>query len=106
MNGHNTGIPTEFLIQVRGGDSHNTRAVQVERRAAALNSNDVFVLPAGATTYVWCGKGSTGIHRTIRKIRSGLQLVPPMGEDIHRVRLTGKVESKSIYSRIIFSVCV
>lgn len=54
------GIPTEFLIQVRGGDTNNTRAVQVERRATSLNSNDVFVLAAGANTYLWCGKGSTG----------------------------------------------
>lgn len=54
------GIPSTFLIHVRGGEDHNTRSVQVELRAASLNSNDVFVLGTRKQSYVWCGKGSTG----------------------------------------------
>jgi len=56
-----------YLLQVRGSSSHESRATQVELRAASLNSNDVFVLVAENTTYIWCGKGSTGDEREVAK---------------------------------------
>lgn len=62
-----TGIPDDFLLQVRGNDSHNTRATQVDLRAASLNTNDVFLLKIGGSSYVWCGKGSTGDEREMAK---------------------------------------
>lgn len=62
-----TEIPKNFLLQVRGNDSHNTRATQVDLRAASLNTNDVFLLKNGGHTYIWCGKGSTGDEREMAK---------------------------------------
>ncbi|KAJ9589746.1 hypothetical protein L9F63_017048 [Diploptera punctata] len=62
-----TDIPKDFLLQVRGNDSHNTRAVQVDLRAASLNTNDVFILKSGGQSFIWCGKGSTGDEREMAK---------------------------------------
>lgn len=62
-----TGIPENFLLQVRGNDSHNTRATEVDARAASLNTNDVFLLKTGGHSYIWCGKGSTGDEREMAK---------------------------------------
>lgn len=62
-----TGIPENFLLQVRGNDSHNTRATEVDLRAASLNTNDVFLLKTGGNNYIWCGKGSTGDEREMAK---------------------------------------
>lgn len=62
-----TGIPENFLLQVRGNDSHNTRATEVDLRAASLNTNDVFLLKNGGNKYIWCGKGSTGDEREMAK---------------------------------------
>ena len=60
-------IPSDFLLQVRGNDSHNTRAVQVDLRGASLNTNDVFILRSGGHSFIWCGKGSTGDEREMAK---------------------------------------
>uniref|UniRef100_A0A1B6F7X6 HP domain-containing protein n=1 Tax=Cuerna arida TaxID=1464854 RepID=A0A1B6F7X6_9HEMI len=66
-------FPDKLLIQVRGNQSHNTRATQVVLKASSLNSNDVFVLRNVSTCYVWCGKGSTGDEREMaKKIASSL----------------------------------
>lgn len=46
------------LFHVRGTDSINCRAVQVEEVATSLNSNDCFILETPATTYIWYGKVS------------------------------------------------
>jgi len=62
-----TGIPENFLLQVRGNDSHNTRATEVDLRAASLNTNDVFLLKNGGNNYIWCGRGSTGDEREMAK---------------------------------------
>jgi len=56
-----------YLLQVRGNIPEASRAVQVQFRAASLNSNDVFVLVGEAASYLWCGKGSTGDEREIAK---------------------------------------
>lgn len=46
------------LFHVRGTDSINCRAVQVEEVANSLNSNDCFILEIPACTYIWYGKVS------------------------------------------------
>ncbi|XP_067001407.2 villin-1 [Anabrus simplex] len=62
-----SSIPDTFLLHVRGNANHNTRATQVDLRAASLNSNDVFVLKGAKTCFVWCGKGATGDEREMAK---------------------------------------
>lgn len=47
------------LFQVKGTSTLNTRAVQVEEMASALNTNDCFVLETPTETYIWYGKVST-----------------------------------------------
>lgn len=60
-----------YLLQVRANSAQEARAVQVPKRAASLNSNDVFILASDMTTFLWCGKGSTGDEReTAKKIVS------------------------------------
>lgn len=56
-----------YLLQVRGNIAEESRATQVPKRAASLNSNDVFVLVGETASYLWCGKGSTGDEREIAK---------------------------------------
>ncbi|XP_021948183.1 advillin isoform X2 [Folsomia candida] len=56
-----------YLLQVRGNVPEEARAFQVQRRAASLNSNDVFVLVGDSASFLWCGKGSTGDEREIAK---------------------------------------
>ncbi|CAF0804352.1 unnamed protein product [Adineta ricciae] len=57
-----------YLLQVRGLSKFDTKAVQVDLRASALNSNDCFVLFSPQSVYIWCGKGSTGDEREMSKI--------------------------------------
>ncbi|XP_037091154.1 advillin-like [Pollicipes pollicipes] len=54
-----------YLLHVRGTQSLNTKAVQVECRARSLNSNDCFVLRAPEGVTVWCGKGATAEEREV-----------------------------------------
>ena len=46
------------LFHVRGTCTDDTRAVQVEEKAASLNSGDCFVLLTPATVFVWKGEGA------------------------------------------------
>ena len=46
------------LFHVRGTNSINCRAVQVEEKASSLNSNDCFILESPGATYIWYGKVS------------------------------------------------
>lgn len=62
--GHST---TNYLLQVRGTTHNHIRAMEVEKRAASLNSNDVFVLFTPSITYIWAGKGSTGDEREMAR---------------------------------------
>jgi hypothetical protein len=41
--------------------------LKVDLRAASLNTNDVFLLKIGGSSYIWCGKGSTGDEREMAK---------------------------------------
>eukprot|EP00163_Fabomonas_tropica_P012650 TRINITY_DN23990_c0_g1_i1.p1 TRINITY_DN23990_c0_g1~~TRINITY_DN23990_c0_g1_i1.p1 ORF type:complete len:848 (+),score=337.64 TRINITY_DN23990_c0_g1_i1:44-2545(+) len=51
------------LFHVRGTNSFNTRAVQVEEKTASLNSGDAFILNIVGTQYVWMGKGANSDER-------------------------------------------
>ncbi|XP_071440008.1 advillin-like [Hetaerina americana] len=62
-----TGVPEKFLLQVHGNESYNTRANEVDCRAASLNTNDVFVLRNKDVMFLWSGKGSTGDEREMAK---------------------------------------
>jgi villin 1/advillin len=44
------------LFSVRGSNQFNTRAVEVESKAASLNSDDAFVLSTPNSVMVWYGK--------------------------------------------------
>ncbi|XP_063596642.1 advillin-like [Penaeus indicus] len=61
------GRKSSYMLQIRGTTSHNTKAIEVDLRAGCLNSNDCFVVATPQTTYVWCGKGSTGDEREMAK---------------------------------------
>jgi len=56
-----------YLLQVRGSSPQESRATQLDLRAASLNSNDVFVLVGESTSFLWCGKGCTGDEREMGK---------------------------------------
>ncbi|VDH98590.1 advillin [Mytilus galloprovincialis] len=56
-----------YMLQVRGTNPLNTKAVQVDLDAESLNSNDVFVIFSKKAIYIWSGKGSTGDEREMAK---------------------------------------
>lgn len=58
---------TTHLYKVRGTNNWNVRCVQVELKAASLNSNDAFILVTPRGSYVWCGKGASGDEREFAK---------------------------------------
>ncbi|KAL8603877.1 hypothetical protein ACOMHN_049695 [Nucella lapillus] len=47
------------LFQIRGTNNVNTKAIQVQPRAASLNSNDVFIVDTEKDIYLWVGKGAS-----------------------------------------------
>jgi hypothetical protein len=51
------------LFHVRGSNDWNTRAVQVEERAASLNTTDAFIYETPEQLYCWFGKGCNGDER-------------------------------------------
>lgn len=55
------------MFQVRGHTALTTRGVQVQCKAAALCSSDVFVLETPSKVYLWGGKASTGDEREFSK---------------------------------------
>ena len=49
----------EYMLQVRAYGQLNIKAIQIELKAALLNTNDVFIICSNDKTYyVWCGKGN------------------------------------------------
>ncbi|XP_060920960.1 advillin isoform X2 [Labrus mixtus] len=58
------------LFQVRGNDELTTKATEVSARASSLNTNDVFLLKAGHTCYLWYGKGCSGDEREMGRAMS------------------------------------
>jgi len=61
------GIPSKYLLQVRGSSQLNCKAIQEEFTASSLNTNDCFVLVTPEEVIVWYGKGSTGDEREMAK---------------------------------------
>jgi villin 1/advillin len=55
------------LYHIRGTNEINTRAVQVEEKAASLNSSDCFVLLTPPTMFVWLGKGANAEEAKVAK---------------------------------------
>jgi advillin len=57
------------MLQVKSYGPLNIKAVQVDFKSSALNSNDVFIVCSrGREFYIWCGKGSTGDEREAAKL--------------------------------------
>lgn len=52
------------LFHVKGTNANNTKAVQVEEKAAALNSGDCFVLQTPGVMFLWEGKKSSAAEKT------------------------------------------
>jgi len=62
------------LYHIKGTTERNTRAVEVDVKAASLNSGDCFALVVPETVYVWQGRGSNETERaTAARIASILQ---------------------------------
>uniref|UniRef100_T1IV90 HP domain-containing protein n=1 Tax=Strigamia maritima TaxID=126957 RepID=T1IV90_STRMM len=68
LNEKDESVQESYMLQVHGSSAMNTRAVQVEMRAASLNSNDVFVVFRGSQVFIWAGLGSTGDEREMAKL--------------------------------------
>ncbi|BES89474.1 actin Hypothetical protein [Nesidiocoris tenuis] len=64
---HDDKMPKELLLQVRGNNIYNTNTVQVPMQLSSLNSNFVFILKTEESSFMWCGKGSTGDEREMAK---------------------------------------
>ena len=54
-------MPNVKLFQIRGTTELNTRAVEVNARAASLNSNDVFLVKSPEKAFIWEGSVSINI---------------------------------------------
>jgi len=65
--GVDVGIPSSYLLQVKGSSKLNCKAIQEELTASSLNTNDCFVLVNPDNVTVWYGKGSTGDEREMAK---------------------------------------
>jgi len=63
----NIGIPTSYILQVKGSSKLNCKSIQEKFSAASLNTNDCFVLVTPDDVIVWYGKGSTGDEREMAK---------------------------------------
>jgi len=60
------------LLHVRGTNPKNVHAVEVEARAASLNSNDAFALLAGGKTFLWKGKGASDEEKAVAAHAAGV----------------------------------
>ncbi|CAG2120301.1 unnamed protein product, partial [Medioppia subpectinata] len=78
------------LLQVRGTNQYNTKAVEVHPSASSLNSNDVFVLLTQETTYLWAGRGSLGDEREMAK-----SIAEHKGNEGNEVLLVSEGQEKS-----------
>ncbi|XP_076064195.1 advillin-like isoform X2 [Oratosquilla oratoria] len=67
VDGRDVSLGDRFMLHVRGTTQGSTKAIQVDFRAASLNSNDCFLVVTPQGTQVWCGKGSTGDERELAK---------------------------------------
>ncbi|XP_058948770.2 gelsolin, cytoplasmic [Pocillopora verrucosa] len=83
------------MFHVRGSSDMNAKAMQVPRRAASLNSGDMFVLETPYIAYLWRGKGACAAER-----RNARQLIDYLmvGRDVEPIR-EGK-EPKAFWEAI------
>ncbi|CAH1793788.1 unnamed protein product [Owenia fusiformis] len=68
MKDHAAYNPTAMLFEIRGNEQDLTRALQVEDRAASLNSNSVFMLDTKDKTYVWVGKNANDSEKEMAQL--------------------------------------
>lgn len=71
------------MFHVRGSSDMNAKAMQVPRRAASLNSGDMFVLETPYIAYLWRGKGACAAER-----RNARQLIDYLmvGREVEPIR--------------------
>jgi len=71
------------MFHVRGSSDMNAKAMQVPRRAASLNSGDMFVLETPYVAYLWRGKGACAAER-----RNARQLIDYLmvGREVEPIR--------------------
>lgn len=83
------------MFHVRGSSDMNAKAMQVPRRAASLNSGDMFVLETPYVAYLWRGKGACAAER-----RNARQLIDYLmvGREVEPIR-EGK-EPKTFWEAI------
>lgn len=83
------------MFHVRGSSDMNAKAMQVPRRAASLNSGDMFVLETPYIAYLWRGKGACAAER-----RNARQLIDYLmvGREVEPIR-EGK-EPKAFWEAI------
>jgi len=62
-----SGIPSSYLLQVKGTSQLSCKAMEEEFSASSLNTNDCFILVTPREVFVWAGKGSTGDERDVAK---------------------------------------
>ncbi|XP_065668513.1 advillin isoform X2 [Hydra vulgaris] len=60
--------PGVKLFQIRGTTNLNTRAIEVNARAASLNSNDVFLMKTLGNAYIWEGQGANEDEKAFAEI--------------------------------------
>jgi villin 1/advillin len=91
------------LFHVRGSNSLNTRAVQVEEVAGSLNSGDCFVLLTPEKMIVWQGKGSNDQEKAtsenIAKVMQGNRGVDVVAEGDEPDLFWDSIGGKGEYSQ-------
>jgi hypothetical protein len=60
-------LPIKIITYLTQIKTMSHICLKVDLRAASLNTNDVFLLKIGGSSYIWCGKGSTGDEREMAK---------------------------------------
>lgn len=60
-------LPIKIITYLTQIKTMSCICLKVDLRAASLNTNDVFLLKIGGSSFIWCGKGSTGDEREMAK---------------------------------------
>jgi len=90
------------LLQIRGTTLHNVHAVEVDAKAASLNSNDAFILIAGGNSFIWKGKGASDVEcavaRAAGKILAAKNAVKEIGEGAEPEEFWKAIGGKASYA--------
>ncbi|XP_059094950.1 gelsolin, cytoplasmic-like isoform X1 [Tigriopus californicus] len=78
------------LFRVRGTCAEDVRAVQVEEKAASLNSDDTFILETPSKTFIWKGQGTSDDEKEIA--RGMIEVVSP-GREVDEVEEGSETEA-------------